>query len=625
MKETPAASGQEGKVPFKHWAIREANAILEQHPDGSFRMRSAHAPGPRPRSIAHLFVEVARAHPDRPLLLQRTPGQGPWRSISYGEVLRAAEGIAQQLRDHDVESDRSVLVLSGNSIEHALVTFGCYLAGVPVAPISPAFSLVSSDHSRLKHCVRLTRPAVVFAQSGTEFAAAIATLRELDPRLLFVTADGSGAECTALGVLTGTRSQLSLEDRLSAIGPDTVAKYLFTSGSTGMPKAVPQRHGMMTAVIAAFEGLRLPDPEVDNGEAARTLEWMPWSHLAAGNANFNNAIAVGGTIYLDDGKPAPGLFDITIRNLREVQPVEFASAPVAYGMLAEAMERDPELRKAFFKNMRYMAYGGATLSNDLFDRLQALAITETGRRVPFTTLYGSTETQGITMTHWATERVGLIGLPLPGLELKLVPNGAKLEVRVKGDTVMNGYVDDPAKTAAAFDEEGFYKLGDAVRFVDPTDPSQGLVFDGRVAEDFKLNSGTWVSVGILRPELVAACSPYVRDAVITGQDQAFVGALIWPSASASEAFKTEDGSLDVTALAATLKRLLSAHNAGAGGSSKRIERFIVLSTPPSIDAGELTDKGYINQRAAQDYRSAEIARLFSSPAPTDVMVVGRQG
>jgi feruloyl-CoA synthase len=514
-----------------------------------------------------------------------------------------------------------VMVLSSNSIEHGLVILGCYLAGVPVIPISPAFSLLLCDHGRLRHCFNATRPRMIFAQSGSSFAPAFAALRALDSNLTFITAEDHRPDSMALNVLLDTKPTSDLENALERVGPHTVAKYLFTSGSTGMPKAVPQSHGMMTALNAGLAGLNLPDHVEEPDFVPRTLEWMPWSHISAGNVGFNGVIASGGTVFLDDGKPIPGLFDITMRNLREVQPVVFGSAPIAFGQLASAMEKDADLRRAFFKNLRYMAYGGATLSNDIYERLQALAVLETGQRIPLTTMYGATETQGISMTHWVTERVGLIGLPLPGLIMKLVPNGTKLEVRVKGATVASGYHRDPERTAAAFDEEGFYKLGDAVRFVDDKDPSQGLVFDGRVTEDFKLDSGTWVSVGVLRPAIVAACSPYVLDAIITGQDQPFVGALLWPSAAALEQFRKADGGLDLGALNEAIRINLARFIETAGGSSRRVERFAILSEPPSLATGEMTDKGYVNQRLALETRATAVAGLYQNPPPSDVVTV----
>jgi feruloyl-CoA synthase len=606
---------------FKYWPIRGPDISAEYRSDGSILLKSRHAVGAEPRSIAHLFVEKAAAFPQRPFLQQRLAGRGPWRSITYGEALGGAQAIAQYLIERQLTADDGVMVLSSNSIEHGLIALGCYLSGVPLIPISPAFSLLLGDHGRLRHCFNTTRPRIIFAQSGGSFAPAFATLNALDSNLTFITAEDHGPDSVALEELLNTTPTSAVERALERVGPNTVAKYLFTSGSTGMPKAVPQSHGMMTALIAGLEGLNLPDHVEEPDFVPRTLEWMPWSHISAGNVGFNGVIASGGTVFLDDGKPIPGLFDITMRNLREVEPVVFGSAPIAFGLLASAMEKDGEIRKAFFKNLRYMAYGGATLSNDVYDRLQALAVLETGQRIPLTTMYGATETQGISMTHWVTERVGLIGLPLPGLTMKLVPNGSKLEVRVKGATVMSGYLGGPERTAAAFDEEGFYKLGDAVRFVDDKDPSQGLVFDGRVTEDFKLDSGTWVSVGVLRPAIVAACSPYVLDAVITGQDQPFVGALVWPSAAALEQFRGADGTLALDALKETIRSNLSRFNATAGGSSRRIERFAILNDPPSLAKGEMTDKGYVNQRLTLETRAPFVAGLYQNPPPVDVVHV----
>ena len=608
-------------APFKYWPIKGPEISVEYRDDGCILLRSKHAVGEEPRSIAHLFVKQASAFPERPFLQQRLAGRGPWRSVAYGEALRAARAIAQHLLDHKLTASDGVMVLSSNSIEHGLVILGCYLAGVPVIPISPAFSLLLGDHGRLRHCFNATRPRMIFAQSGGSFAQAFATLRALDSNLTFITAEDHRPDSMALDVLLDTKPTSALENALERVGPNTVAKYLFTSGSTGMPKAVPQSHGMMTALIAGLAGLNLPDHVEEPDFVPRTLEWMPWSHISAGNVGFNGVIASGGTVFLDDGKPIPGLFDITMRNLREVQPVVFGSAPIAFGQLASAMEKDADLRRAFFKNLRYMAYGGATLSNDIYERLQALAVLETGQRIPLTTMYGATETQGISMTHWVTERVGLIGLPLPGLTMKLVPNGAKLEVRVKGATVASGYHGDPAKTAAAFDEEGFYKLGDAVRFVDEKDPSQGLVFDGRVTEDFKLDSGTWVSVGVLRPAIVGACSPYVLDAIVTGQDRPYVGALLWPSAAALEHFRKSDGVLDLEALTEAIRSTLARFNATAGGSSRRVERFAILNEPPSLATGEMTDKGYVNQRLALETRAAAVAGLYQNPSPSGVVTV----
>lgn len=600
--------------PFKPLPQKAPDVSIERSADGTYYVRSNHPPAEGPRSIAHLLAERAAAHPDRPYILQRAPGHGPWQGVTYGEAKRAADGVAQWLLDQGLTGEDSVMVLSANSVEHALMMLGCYTAGVPIAPISPAYSLISTDHAKLKHCFATVKPRVVFAQNSEMFARAFETLKAQDPTLRFVTVDG-GAGTTALSELIATAPTAAVEASREELNHATVAKYLFTSGSTGMPKGVPQTHGMFAGVIAGMEGLRdePSDPEV----IPQGLEWMPWSHISAGNISFNGAMWSGATLHLDEGKPIPGMFETTIKNLYEISPMTFGSAPVAFGMLVEAMERDPALRKSFFKNLRSAGYGGATLSTDVSERLQALAIAETGHRIPLTTMYGATETQGITVVHWITELVGLIGLPLPGITLKLVPNGSKLEVRVKGPTVTTGYHNDPEKTAAAFDEEGFYKLGDACRFLDPERPELGLVFDGRVTEDFKLDSGTWVSVGTLRPDLVAACTPYAFDMVIAGQDKPFASALIWPSPAALPTL----GDNPLEKLKAELKERIAAFNATAGGSSRRIGRFIIMLEPPSIDAGEITDKGYVNQRATLERRHALVEALYANPPGEGVVVV----
>jgi len=606
------------KVPFKPLAMKGPDVSVDRRADGSIVITSNHAPGEGPRSIAHLLAQKAAEHPDRPYIKQREPGHGPWRTITYGQAQRAVEGVAQALIDRGLGAADSVMILSGNSIEHALMTLGAYAAGVPAAPISPAYSLISTDHAKLRHCFEKVAPRVVFAQSGAMFAKALETLKALDPTLVVVTADRSEGT-VAFADVAATPPTAAVAAARETLGPSTVAKYLFTSGSTGLPKAVPQTHGMMAGVIAGQEGLRTDTP---TDEIPQSLEWMPWSHISAGNIGFNAVIWAGGTLHIDEGKPLPGMFETTIKNLYEVSPIVFGSAPIAFSMLAEAMENDPALRASFFRNLRYMGYGGATLSNDVYDRIQALAVAETGQRIPLTTMYGATETQGVTVTHWITERVGLVGLPLPGVALKLAPSGSKYEVRVKGPTVAAGYHKDPERTAAAFDEEGFYKLGDAARFVDPDDPAKGLVFDGRVTEDFKLDSGTWVSVGVLRPDLVAACSPYIHDAVITGQDKPFIGALLWPSPAGLQALAADPGpGAPLEKLVAILRERLAAFNAAAGGSSRRIGRFTLLTEPPSIDAGEITDKGYVNQRCALERRAERVEALYAKTPGEGVFAV----
>ncbi|HEY2144606.1 MAG TPA: AMP-binding protein, partial [Steroidobacteraceae bacterium] len=377
----------------------------------------------------------------------------------------------------------------------------------------------------------------------------------------------------------------------------------------------------MSALIGAQEALRNDAWEAP-GTGPQSLEWMPWSHISAGNITFNGNIWNAGTLHLDDGKPTAALFPLTIRNLHDVSPQVFASAPIAFSMLADAMEGDPALCRSFFKNLQYIAYGGATLSGDVHARLQALSVAQTGHTIPLVTMYGATETQGVTFGAGSTEEAGLIGSPMPGVQIKLVPNGAKFELRVKGRTVTPGYLGDPDRTAASVDEEGFYRLGDAAHILDDADPRRGLVFDGRVGEDFKLSSGTWVSVGPLRGDVMRACSPYAFDAVIAGHDAAYVSVLLWPAAAAMPLMNAEaPPGLAGGQLTAVLAAQLRAHNAAVQGSSRQVRRFAVMTQAPSLEAGEITDKGSINQRATLDRRRALVAMLYAEPPPAGVTLV----
>ena len=614
--------------PFKKLAMKGPDISVDRRPDGTVYMWANQKPAERPRSIPHLLDQRAGEHPERAYMRQRLPSPagaelGAWREISYGGAKRTSDALAQSLIDMGLGPDAPLMILSGNSIEHAMLTHAAMKARAPVAPMSVPYSLMSTDHGKIRHAYRLLRPKAVFVQSVGPFAKAIAALEEeAGGPLIVISADETPPNnVRSYAALTQTPVTDDVARSVAAITDETIAKFLFTSGSTGMPKGVPQYQRMLTAQIAGSEGLR--DGEREETTPPVTLDWMPWNHISGANVSFNGAIWAGATFHIDDGKPLPGMFETTIKNLYDVSPEVFGSAPVAFGMLAEAMERDPKLRASFFKNLKYMGYGGATLSDDLYDRLQALAIAETGLRIPLTTMYGATETQGITIVHWAAERVGLIGLPLPGMTLKLAPSGDKLEVRVKGPTVSTGYHNDPEKTAAAFDEEGFYKLGDACRFVDINDPSQGLIFDGRVTEDFKLSSGTWVSVGTLRPDVVAACSPWVFDAVIVGQDKASIGALVWPSPAAMQMLGDEQSDVaPLERLVARIRAGLEVHNVAQTGSSRRIARFTVLTEPPSIDAGEITDKGYVNQRLTLDRRKTQADALHANPPGSGVIVLG---
>lgn len=579
-------------------------------------IKSRQAPGARPRTIPHALDERAALHPDRIFIKERDPKTDQWIEVTYGEAKRLTDSLAQAFLDLGAGPNAPVMILSGNSIRAALIILAAQKIGAPAAPISVPYSTMSNDFDKLKHCYNTVKPAIIIAEQLAPFQKGIAALGAQNCTI--VSADPGGDNSVRrFDDLVATQPTPAVAAAMATLTDDSVAKYLFTSGSTGLPKPVPQTQGSMCSMIAGQEGLRddARDPDYDPGQVANVLDWLPWNHISGSNVNFNGALWNGATFWIDGGKPTPALFHETLRNIHECSPSTFGTAPIALAMLAEAMEQDESLLKAFFKNMRSIGYGGATLSDDLYDRLQALSIKATGRRIPIITMYGATETQGITVVHWEVERVGLVGLPLPGTTLKLVPNGEKLEVRVKGPSVMPGYHDDPKKNAEVFDEEGFYCLGDAVKFVDENDPNQGLIFDGRVGEDFKLSSGTWVSVGTLRPDFVAACSPLIFDAVICGQDKDFATALVWSSPVTAEQYAKAAGdpAKGFAALMADLARKAAAFNAGEPGSSRRIKRVLVMTEPPSIDAGEITDKGYVNQRLVISRRAALVQALYSEP------------
>lgn len=581
-------------------------------------------PGDRPKTIAHCLDDRAAEHPDRPFLRERDPETDEWVTLTYGEAKTVTDSLAQAFLDLGAGPAAPVMLLSGNSIRAAMVILAAQKIGAPAAPISVPYSTMSTDFEKLKHCFNAVKPAVVFAEQLAPFKKAIAAL----PAGAFrIVSAQTGGDNGVLGydALTATAPTAAVTAARDALTDASIGKYLFTSGSTGLPKPVPQTQGAMCSLIAGQEGLRdeTRDPDHDPDRVDNLLDWLPWNHISGSNVNFNGALWNGSTFWIDGGKPTPALFHQTIRNIQDCGPSVFGTAPIALSMLAEAMEEDEAILNAFFRNMRSIGYGGATLSDDLYDRLQALSIRATGRRIPIVTMYGATETQGVTVVHWEVERVGLVGLPLPGTTLKLVPNGEKLEVRVKGPTVMPGYLNDPKKNAEVFDEEGYYCLGDAVRFVDESDPNKGLIFDGRVGEDFKLSSGTWVSVGTLRPDFVAACSPLIFDAIICGQDKDFATALVWPSMATADQYAKAAGDPEkgLAALTADLKRKAAAFNASEQGSSRRIKRLRVMTEPPSIDAGEITDKGYVNQRLVISRRADLVQSLYAEPLSEAVITL----
>ncbi|GCL63133.1 acyl-CoA synthetase [Rubrivivax pictus] len=618
------------KPPFRkmNWLPRDID--VERRPDGTLVLQSRIPLQPYAPHIPALVAKWAAAAPDRTWIAQRKGADRQWRRISYAEGKALIDSLTQALLDLGVPAGRPLAILSGNSLEHALMTQAAMQARLPVAPFSPSYSLLSQDHAKLKYLFNLVKPAAVLVQDGVQFQKALAALQangQLDGLpVVHVDRAPEGIASHGFDTLSRTPVTPAVQASIDAITPDTVGKLLFTSGSTGMPKAVINTQRMMCANVAQGNQVRSqpgPGPTV-------VLDWMPWNHTMGGNSTFHGILGEGGTLYIDDGRPVPGQYEETLNNLREIAPSLYSSAPSGYAMLAAALEKDDALARNFFKNLNLLAYGGARLPDDLYARMQALAVQYTGHRLVFYTGWGSTETAPTsTGTYWETERVGLIGLPFPGVQLKMLPTATPnmYELRLKGINVFPGYHAQPELTAAAFDEEGFYKIGDAGVLSDPADPAAGLIFAGRVTEEFKLTTGTFVHVGELRTDCIAACSPVLLDALVTGQDRPYIGLLAWPNLAACRALIGQpDAGFDAIvahpAVREAVQRGLEAHNATTqGASSRRIGRVVLLTEPPSIDGNELTDKGYINQKAGLTRRAALVERLYAEQPTDDVIVL----
>ncbi len=613
------------KPAFRKIEWLERDIAVERRDDGVIVLKSRIPLKPYEKHIPASLSKWAEVTPERTWLAQRAGADRQWRKVSYGEAKRTVDALTQALLDLKLKPGSPVAVLSGNSIEHALMTMAAMQARFPAAPVSPAYSLMSQDHVKLKYLFDLIEPAAVMVQDGPTFEKALKALNLDGVAVIHVARPCEGIKSIAFADLAATPVTRDVEELIAKITPDTVGKLLFTSGSTGMPKAVINTQKMMCANATMMMQVRPRDPDAP---LPTYLDWLPWNHTMGGNALFNPVLTEGGTLYIDDGRPMPGMIEETLRNLREISPTYYANVPAGYAALAAAMEKDDALCRSFFKNLDVMAYGGARLPDDLYDRMQALAVRTTGERIVFYTGWGSTETGPTsTGTYWDTERVGLIGLPFPGVELKMVPCGAKYELRLRGVNVMPGYFGRPDLTKAAFDEEGFYCIGDAGVFVEPEDPLQGIIFTGRVVEDFKLTTGIFVHVGSLRTDAIAAATPVVQDALVTGQDRPFAGLLAWPNLHAC---RQMTGNLDATyedvvrhpAVIACLKRGLEAHNElTLGASSMRIVRAMLMVEPASIDGNELTDKGYINQRAGLERRAQLVERLYADLPGEDVIIL----
>ncbi len=609
-------------APLRPVRLGSSQATLTRRADGALLVRSVEALRPYPTCLTDRLTHWAGTAPQRVFLAKRGP-DGAWRKITYAQTLDAVRRLGQALLDRGLSADRPLVILSGNDIEHALLALAALHVGIPHAPISPPYSLVSSDFGKLRHVIGLLTPGLVFAADGQRFGRAIDAAIPADVEL--VVSGNPPVHRATLGFddLMATVATGSVDEAHASIAPEAPAKILFTSGSTGMPKGVINTQRMIAAnqqMIAQVLAVLAEGPPV-------LVDWLPWHHTFGGNHNVGIALYNGGTLYIDDGKPMPGAVEETVRNLREVAPTVYFNVPKGYEELLPFLRAEPALRRHFFSRLKLLFYAGAGLSQHVWDELQRIAVETCGERITMVTGLGATETAPMAINAtWQTERPGMIGIPVPGVEIKLAPVGEKLEVRVRGPSVTPGYWRQQALTDAAFDGEGFYRMGDAVRFVDPDDVCKGFIFDGRIGEDFKLATGTWVSVGPLRVAVITALAPLARDVVIAGHDRDDVGILVVPDLAACRAHvgaapdvPAEDVLVHPT-LRAELARRLAALAARATGSANRVARAMLLVEPPSLDANEITDKGSINQRAVLARRAALVDELYATPSSPRVIL-----
>jgi feruloyl-CoA synthase len=571
----------------------------ETRADGSLILRSTTPLQPHARCVGDWLEHWARQTPEKIFLGERSTRDAPWSTVSYREALRQVRAIGAWVLAQGMSAERPLVILSDNGIEHALLALGAMHVGVPAAAISPAYSLVSRDFDKLKSMITLLDPGAIYVADAATFAPALAAIRPLHRATIVAGAGGEGV--LSFRSIAETVETAAVATAFAAIDPDTIAKFLFTSGSTGTPKAVINTQRMLTS---SQQAKAQTWSFLDGTENLVILDWLPWSHTFGANHNFNLVLRNGGTLYIDAGKPAPGLFATSLANLRSVMPTVYFNVPRGFDMLISALREDEALRRRFFAEVKFVFYAGAALPQSLWEALEDLSVKTAGRAMPMVSAWGSTETSPLaTDCHFQARRSGNIGVPTPGTELKLVPSGDKLEVRVRGPNVTPGYWKAPELTAQAFDAEGFYLIGDAVTFADAARPELGLFFDGRVAEDFKLNSGTWVSVGTLRVAGISALAPLAQDIVVTGHGGDDVRFLVFPNIAACRAkaglpdAASVDEVLRHAAVRAAITEGLAKLKAQGGGSSTFATRALLLAEPPSVDGGEITDKGYINQRA----------------------------
>ena len=611
------ADGGGSAHPLRAISFGNPAVNVERRDDGTIYLRPKTPLGDYPVRLTDRLHHWAKTEPNRVFMAERD-ARGGWRQITYAQLLDSSRRVASALLARGLSAERPIVILSGNSVDHALIAFGALYAGVPFCPVSPAYSLISKDFGKLSFVLKLLTPGLVFADDAGKFADALNANVSMGTEIAASRGNLPGRDVTKLSDLLATPEHPRLDGAHEAIGPDTIAKFLLTSGSTGNPKAVINTQRMICAnqvMLRETLAFLKDEPPV-------IVDWLPWNHTFGGNHNIGLTLFNGGSMYLDEGKPMPGGIEETVRNLREISPTVYFNVPKGYESLLPYLRDDKALRAKFFGRLHAMFFSGAALSPFVWNSLDELAVAETGFRVPMLTGLGATETSPFFMSvRPDTSRSGHVGLPVLGNDAKLLPNNGKIEVRAKGPNVTPGYWRQPELTAAAFDEEGFYKFGDALKPADPDDFDAGFDFDGRIAEDFKLASGTWVSVGPLRARFVAACAPLVRDVVVVGINRDTLSALVVLDLDGCRLINPNLVPNDIAAAAAdplvraAFRERFAKFLATATGSSTRITRAVLFDAPLSIDRGEVTDKGSINQRAVLEHRADLIESIYA-PTPS---------
>lgn len=614
------ASSFQPSVRYRPVSLGMPDVQIEERA-GSVYLNAREPLAPLPPRLLDRLLHWAEVRGEHTFVARRG-GDGQWQRISYRDMLERVRCIAAHLLDHDLSSERPLVILSGNDLEHLQLALAAMYIGVPYCPVSPAYATVARDYTKLQHIFDLLRPGLVMAADGAAFTRAIEAVVPADMPLLLGQGEVAGRNAQRFDELLVPRDLAAADAAFARTGPDSIAKFLFTSGSTKLPKAVATTQRM----LCANQQMLLQTFPVFGEEPPVLVDWLPWNHTFGGSHNVGIVLYNGGSLYLDDGRPTPQLFAETLRNLKEISPTAYLTVPKGWEELVSALEQDGELRERFFARMKLFFFAGAGLSQPIWDRLDRVAEQHCGERIRMMAGLGMTETApSCTFTTGPLSMAGYVGLPAPGCEVKLTPVDGKLEGRFRGPHVMPGYWHQAELNDEAFDDEGFYRSGDALRFADAANPQWGLMFDGRIAEDFKLSSGVFVSVGPLRTRVILQGAPCVQDVVVTGPDRQCIGLLVFPSVPACRALAglPSDASIEAVLAAEPVRQwlagLLQELNREATGLASHIAWACLMAEAPSLDAGEITDKGSLNQRAVLSRRAELIERLYADPAAHCVM------